>query len=942
MSYLYDELNQLRKDSGRTWLKIANDLNLTTDIIQKWKNNEPLPKYRDKVLNYIKSERQKVAGKLIIFSPEPKVNVGTKETSKPVVFDENNIPIDFWDILEKIYLSYDKGKDWWANEKGKLKPIIVQIASVLKSKKYSILSPIDIGGTAVILRVRDESLNVERALKFPRPIPEHMDLFNETMGTEISYLLEAHHQNIVELYYRDEVKVEDNVFKFYVMKYVKGAQSAHKYFQAKRDFKDLIRIVKQVVSGLKHLHSLGIVHFDVKPKNILISEEGDALISDLGSARKYSDSDEEVSVIYTKHYAHQRLIAIRSQSTSDSNKNRASIKRKEIDRAFDIYAFGKSLFELVQTFDPNVVTERMKPYERKYLLLMASRCLDGLNTDSETALGLSSEAFSELKYLSFEELYNDIEKLIGEFPLHTLLPELNPYTLRTVQTASNWKTPLTNRLANLMVHPAMQRLAGISELGLLIHIYPTATHTRLQHTLGVFSNTIRIIESLYNDPINPLFKQIMTIKDLESVLLVALFHDMGHFPLAHDLHEALPSIFDHESVAVSILRGEKNWFSGNELRNLVKDEWQIDTKRIAAIIKSSPGDNTQPIKDRILNTIINGPIDADKLDYLIRDARVLNVPYATVIDLERLMSCLTITFMSAGVRTFAALGIHEKGKFSAEAVAFARYAMYGAVYWHHTFRAIKSMLHRVVWETRLDKYQRGDSSLEADFQSRFFESIMAPPLFEEGSLDLLTQILPTDWEILNWFYSKTTPKGKALLKMLNSRSLYKRVCVLSSPNPLREKLIDFRKTHTDCSKYVTLQNRIQEEIIIKIRHLTEYDRSRNSTLTIDNTDKVIKLDNEGTILFLLDIPSEKFGSDSPLMYLPESARQSLLQNWDAPVNLEESKLWKELNDNLLTLIGKVRLFAHPEIANVINAVFTKREELESIIQGALDYVKSKI
>ncbi|MFC2024007.1 hypothetical protein ACFLTJ_00280 [Chloroflexota bacterium] len=77
------------------------------------------------------------------------------------------------------------------------------------------------------------------------------------------------------------------------------------------------------------------------------------------------------------------------------------------------------------------------------------------------------------------------------------------------------------------------------------------------------------------------------------------------------------------------------------------------------------------------------------------------------------------------------------------------------------------------------------------------------------------------------------------------------------------------------------------------------------------------------------------------MYLPESARQSLLQNWDDPVNLEESQLWKSLNDNSLTFIGKVRLFAHPRIAEIVNAVFPKREDLESIIKGALDYIKSK-
>ena len=124
-----------------------------------------------------------------------------------------------------------------------------------------------------------------------------------------------------------------------------------------------------------------------------------------------------------------------------------------------------------------------------------------------------------------------------------------------------------------------------------------------------------------------------------------------------------------------------------------------------------------------------------------------------------------------------------------------------------------------------------------------------------------------------------------------------------------------------------------------IRQLTQSDRDQNSTLTVDRTDIVIQKHEEKQVLFLLDIPSGKFPSDTPLKYLPESARQSLLQNWDDPVDLEDSLLWRELNDHLMELVGKVRLFGHPDIADVINAALN-RQELEHIIGGALRYIQA--
>ncbi len=62
------------------------------------------------------------------------------------------------------------------------------------------------------------------------------------------------------------------------------------------------------------------------------------------------------------------------------------------------------------------------------------------------------------------------------------------------------------------------------------------------------------------------------------------------------------------------------------------------------------------LKDRILHSLINGPLDADKIDYLMRDSRHLGLNYGQGIDFGRLLLCLTIVFKEDRGQTYAALG----------------------------------------------------------------------------------------------------------------------------------------------------------------------------------------------------------------------------------------------------------------------------------------------
>lgn len=205
----------------------------------------------------------------------------------------------------------------------------------------------------------------------------------------------------------------------------------------------------------------------------------------------------------------------------------------------------------------------------------------------------------------------------------------------------------------------------------------------------------RYVRALLADPVSPLFKQLMNEHDIGTLLALCLVHDIGHYPLAHDLEEVDRDIFGHERRTIYLLERPTSEV-GRVLTSATGSGWHTSSSELVAILKAKGSDLS--LKQMILRSVIDGPIDADKLDYLLRDSENLRLPYGRGVDLEKLMHCLTVVVDDKGSGSVGRIGILDKGRIPAESVAFARYALYGAVYWHRTHRTIKAMLNRIGYE----------------------------------------------------------------------------------------------------------------------------------------------------------------------------------------------------------------------------------------------------
>lgn len=696
---------------------------------------------------------------------------------------------NFMEKLSNKYNFLKDGGDAWEQEKDKAKEILSAVETIIETR-YEFDEPINIGGTAVIIKVIDKNLNVTHALKCARPVAGKETLLTDILSSEITRLRESTHPNIISIFYFNRVNLDGREWPFYVMEYIEGAVDAYDYLELeKRDYKAIISFIRQCVEGLIFLHSKGTIHGDIKLENILVSPNSIAKISDLGSARLLSPGKEDLTrITCTREYAHPELRKLLHEySGADPNRVRADIRRSLLKKVFDIYSLGRNLYRIIKRYDIAEI-DLLPPYHRSYLELMAARMLDGHNSEDECALGLPRTAFEEIKYSSSEEILDDLKKITGEYALHNVIPELNHHFQRTIQISTPISTPFTPRVANLLSSPFIRRLAGISQLGLIVQIYPTATHSRLEHVLGTFSNVTRYCDAMWNDPINPLFKQIMSEHDINLILLASICHDIGQYPLAHDLEEAEKELFSHKEIGSKMLINIDNQES-RSLKKTIRNEWGVDTREIATFLLTDPTDLNQPLKFRLLISLLDSPIDADKMDYLIRDSINVNVPYGKCIDVERLLRCLTVVFKQEHTKTFITLGIHEKGKIPAEALAFSRYSMFGTVYWHHTSRSAKSMLHRAIWEALPSTDRRSKEYRE--FRNQFYDEIISygfrskkrpvqEKLFKRDlRLTETPQLSRNDYEILNWIYRKTSDSGKKLVEMLCERKLYKRLIVIS-------------------------------------------------------------------------------------------------------------------------------------------------------------------
>jgi uncharacterized protein len=267
-----------------------------------------------------------------------------------------------------------------------------------------------------------------------------------------------------------------------------------------------------------------------------------------------------------------------------------------------------------------------------------------------------------------------------------LLPDEHPVS--TVRDSLYDLIPLGHREEKLIGTAPFLRLQKIKQLGFVYRIWPGATHTRYEHSLGCYYLAVRALRSLLQrGDDGGLFG--VSVSSVQTLVVAALLHDIGHYPFSHTIEELGYPVISHEKVGRSII--EKS-----EIATIIERDYHLSPERVADFI-DPPKTKILPVDDVLLNSLLSGALDVDKLDYLPRDARACNVPYGGV-DVARLQGSLRI---HPNVHNQQRIVVTHKGISPLHSLLHARQEMFDNIYWHHTARALQVMLMRAVHEAIL-------------------------------------------------------------------------------------------------------------------------------------------------------------------------------------------------------------------------------------------------
>src|SRR5438874_4624739 len=275
-----------------------------------------------------------------------------------------------------------------------------------------------------------------------------------------------------------------------------------------------------------------------------------------------------------------------------------------------------------------------------------------------------------------------IERVHG-FPL---LPDEQPVT--TVRDSLYALIPLGPREEKLISTPAFLRLQQVKQLGFVYRVWPGATHTRYEHSLGCYHLAVRALRALLQRGEDGGLAGV-SITSIQTLVVAALLHDIGHYPYSHTIEELGYPIVNHEKVGRWIIEN-------SEIATILERDYHLSPERVADFI-DPPQTKALPAGDELLSHLLSGALDVDKLDYLPRDARACNVPYGGV-DVVRLQGSLRIHPNVLGQRRIV---VTHKGISPLHSLLHARQEMFDNIYWHHTSRAFQVMLMRAVQEALL-------------------------------------------------------------------------------------------------------------------------------------------------------------------------------------------------------------------------------------------------
>jgi len=315
------------------------------------------------------------------------------------------------------------------------------------------------------------------------------------------------------------------------------------------------------------------------------------------------------------------------------------------------------------------------------------------------------------------EIYIAVEKDVENF----VIKKLNEYTAGAVNVKATKKTirdsvwgsiEFSEWEMQLIDTPLLQRLRDIYQVGLVYYTYPASRHSRFEHSLGVVAAAKKMCHAIKNNTgDNPENKDIIENinKKENSIYLAALLHDVGHCFFSHlsesiygefeDFHK-LKDLFNenldrrpkpHEILSFIIINTKtfKNFFSGQIAYPEKNLDYDLLFNNVGRMIIGAFIEDEAVIYS-YLTSIINGPFDADKLDYIKRDSMTTGLTLAY--DVERLLNKIIVHNLPINGKKEYRLVIKFNGITAVEELTFCKIMLHSYLYYHQKVLTADAMV----------------------------------------------------------------------------------------------------------------------------------------------------------------------------------------------------------------------------------------------------------
>lgn len=312
----------------------------------------------------------------------------------------------------------------------------------------------------------------------------------------------------------------------------------------------------------------------------------------------------------------------------------------------------------------------------------------------------------------------------------------------------------------------MQRLRRIHQLGGNFQVYHTAEHSRFSHSLGVYEIIRRMVNEIAS------LHTYLSEKEQVIIMIAGLLHDIGHGPFSHFFETLVNQ--RHEEISIKIILS-----SSSQVNQVLREYDSSLPEHIANILAHA---HPNPL----LNEIISSQLDADRMDYLLRDAYETGTSYGRF-DLERILRTMRVVDFH--------LCIKESGIHSIEDYIMARYHMYWQVYLHPDAKSFEILIGKLLERyeeirsvSRIDGleffYQPFDLEQFYRMDENYFYSILLklldfPDVYIRDLADRILNRRLYDW-MRDYSYEEAEQLKKAIEKRNLPLSLYTHEEALSS------------------------------------------------------------------------------------------------------------------------------------------------------------------